>query len=190
MDLGKLAPHVKELLEACGEDPTREGLRDTPERYLKSLAFFTSGYQKDPQAIARKGLFHNPVDDMILVRNIEFYSLCEHHMVPFYGVAHIGYIPNEHIIGLSKIPRIVDVFARRFQVQERMTRQIADALSEALQPKGIGVVVKAHHLCMMMRGVEKQNSYTVTSSMLGCFRDLATRKEFLSHIQSDGPRLA
>ena len=187
MDLQNMSKHVAELLKACGEDPDREGLKRTPERYLKSLAFFTSGYSMDPKKIAAQGLFHNPVDDMILVRNVEFYSLCEHHMVPFYGVAHIGYIPNEKIIGLSKIPRVIDVFARRFQVQERMTRQISEALEEVLAPKGVGVVVKAYHLCMMMRGVQKQNSFTVTSSMLGCFRDLKTREEFLSHINSSGP---
>lgn len=187
MDLSGLTGHIEDLLTACGEDPEREGLKRTPERYLKSLEFFTSGYQKDPQEIAKRGLFHNPVEDMILVRNVEFYSLCEHHMVPFYGVVHVGYIPNEKIIGLSKIPRIVEVFARRFQVQERMTRQIAEALETALAPKGVGVVVKAHHLCMMMRGVQKQSSFTVSSSMLGCFRDLKTREEFLAHIHSPGP---
>ena len=187
MDLSTLTGHVKDLLTACGENPEREGLKRTPERYLKSMEFFTSGYHKDPQEIAKRGLFHNPVDDMILVRNVEFYSMCEHHMVPFYGVVHVGYIPNEKIIGLSKIPRIVDVFARRFQVQERMTRQIAESIDTALAPKGVGVVVKAYHLCMMMRGVQKQNSFTVSSSMLGCFRDLETREEFLSHIHAAGP---
>ena len=187
MDLASLTGHVKDLLTACGEDATREGLQCTPERYLKSLAFFTSGYQKDPQKIINQGLFHNPVDDMILVRNVEFFSLCEHHLVPFYGSVHVGYIPNGKIIGLSKIPRVVEVFARRLQVQERMTRQIAEALDTSLAPKGVGIVVKAYHLCMMMRGVQKQSSFTVTSSMLGCFRDAKTREEFLSHIHAPGP---
>ena len=171
---------VRRQLELLGEDPTREGLLRTPLRVAKSLAWLTRGYALDVAAVVGEGVFEEGHENMILVRDIELYSLCEHHLLPFFGKAHIAYIPNGRIVGLSKLPRLVDMFARRLQVQERLTGEIAAALQQVLAPHGVGVVVEAYHLCMMMRGVEKQNSRTITSALLGVFRDDArTRDEFL-----------
>ena len=176
---------VRELLERLGEDPTREGLARTPDRVARSLAELTGGYAQTVAEVVGTGVFSEEASEMILVKDIEFYSLCEHHMLPFYGRMHVAYIPDGKIIGLSKIPRIVDVFARRLQVQERMTGQIAEAIEEVLQPKGVGVVAYAHHLCMMMRGVQKQNSSAMTSCLRGSFRDdHATRAEFMALVGS------
>jgi len=173
-----------EVLRRLGEDPERDGLLKTPERVVKSMTFLTQGYTEDPTELLRGALFDVDYDEMVIVRDIEFYSLCEHHMLPFFGKAHVAYIPQGKVIGLSKVARLVDLFARRLQVQERMTRQIADAIVEAIAPQGVGVVVEAQHLCMMMRGVEKQHSMTTTSAMLGAFRNAAqTRNEFLSLIR-------
>ena len=167
-------------LAAIGEDVERDGLLDTPRRVQQSLEFLTNGYDADPADVVGDALFDESYDELVLVRDIELYSLCEHHMLPFFGKAHIGYIPRGRVVGLSKIPRLVEVFARRLQVQERLTRQIAECLDELLNPAGVGVVIEASHLCMMMRGVQKQNSSTVTSCLLGDFRyDLRTRSEFL-----------
>jgi GTP cyclohydrolase IA len=173
----------REILRRFDEDPTRDGLLRTPERVEKSMAFLTKGYQQDPTGILTDALFDVDYDEMVIVKDVEMFSLCEHHMLPFFGKVHVAYIPNGKVIGLSKIPRLVDVFARRLQVQERMTRQIADAIQEAINPQGVGVVIEARHLCMMMRGVEKQNSSTVTSAMLGVFQKHNTRAEFLSLVR-------
>jgi GTP cyclohydrolase I len=171
---------VRRLLELLGEDPEREGLRRTPLRVAKSFAWLTRGYDQAVEDVVGEGLFEEGHENMILVRDIELYSLCEHHMLPFFGKAHIAYIPDRRIVGLSKLPRIVDMFARRLQVQERLTEQIARAIEDVLRPRGVGVVVEAFHLCMMMRGVEKQNSKTITSALRGTFRsDAKTRDEFL-----------
>ncbi len=178
-----LASSIKNILKYINEDPTREGLVNTPDRYAKALQFLTSGYEKDPKKVLNGAIFEEVYDQMVVVKDIELFSLCEHHMLPFFGKAHLAYIPNGRIVGLSKVARMVDVFARRLQVQERLTTQIAETLSSLLQPRGIGVVIEAKHLCMMMRGVEKQNSSMITSAMLGEFRENeATRKEFLSLI--------
>ena len=178
--MADIANHISSILTALGEDPSRRGLQRTPERVEKALRFLTRGYDQDPAQVIGSALFEEPHDNMVLVRDIEFYSLCEHHMLPFYGKAHVAYIPNGRIVGLSKMARVVDVFARRLQVQERMTDQIADALVDALQPRGVGVVLEAAHFCMMMRGVEKQESKTITSALRGTFRDDGrTREEFL-----------
>ena len=179
----RMAGHVRELLLELGEDPSREGLVKTPERVAKALQFLTHGYGLDPAEILRSAMFREEYQQMVIVRDIEVYSLCEHHMLPFFGKVHVAYIPDGKVIGLSKIPRLVDVFARRLQVQERLTRQIADAIEEAIHPQGVGVVIEARHLCMMMRGVEKQNSSTVTSAMVGVFLNHHTRNEFLSLIR-------
>ena len=171
---------VRRELELVGEDPNREGLVRTPARVAKSLRFLTQGYDSSPEEVVGNGVFKEEHDNMIMVRDIELYSLCEHHMLPFFGKAHVAYIPNDKIVGLSKIPRIVDVFARRLQVQERLTEEIAEGLCRVLQPSGVGVVIEAYHLCMMMRGVQKQNSKTITSALRGAFReDPKTRDEFL-----------
>jgi GTP cyclohydrolase I len=173
---------IRRQLELLGEDPDREGLLRTPERVAKSLAWLTRGYEMDVDQVVGSGLFDSEgTSNMVMVRDIELYSMCEHHMLPFFGKAHIAYIPDGRIVGLSKIPRIVEVFARRLQVQERLTEQIASALDDVLHPQGVGVVVEAYHLCMMMRGVEKQNSKTLTSAVRGSFRsDQKTREEFLT----------
>jgi len=173
--------HLARLtLAALGENPDRAGLADTPRRVQESLQFLTDGYQVDPVDVLGDALFEETYDEMVLVRDIELYSLCEHHMLPFFGKAHIGYLPRGKVVGLSKLARLVDIFARRLQVQERLTRQIAEAIQTLLDPAGVGVVIQASHLCMMMRGVQKQNSSTVTSCLLGCFRDdQRTRSEFL-----------
>lgn len=171
----------RQILVALGEDPNREGLIKTPCRAAEAMRFLTRGYQQDINNVLNGAIFEEPYEDMVIVRDIEFYSLCEHHMIPFFGKAHIAYLPAGRIIGISKLARLVDVFARRLQVQERMTVQIASALEEALRPKGVGVVVEARHLCMMARGVEKQNSNVTTSEMRGTFReDRRTREEFLN----------
>jgi GTP cyclohydrolase I len=170
-----------ELLARIGEDPTRDGLLATPRRMEKSMAFLTQGYNQSIEEVLHNALFDVDYDEMVMVRDIEFYSMCEHHLLPFFGKAHIAYVPNGKVVGLSKIPRIVDVFARRLQVQERLTQQIASAIEEAIAPQGVGVVLEASHLCMMMRGVEKQSSLTVTSSLTGVFKEnIHTRGEFLS----------
>jgi GTP cyclohydrolase I len=171
---------IRRQLELVGEDPTREGLLRTPKRVAKSLVWLTRGYRQDALSAVGEGVFAEAHDHMVMVRDIELYSLCEHHLLPFFGKAHIAYIPAGRIVGLSKLPRLVEVFARRLQVQERLTAEIAEAVQEVLQPRGVGVVIEAMHLCMMMRGVEKQNSKTITSALLGSFRDDAkTRDEFL-----------
>ncbi len=179
----------RELISRLGEDPERDGLLATPARVEKAMAFLTKGYQEDPTQILRGALFDVDYDEMVIVKDVEMFSLCEHHMLPFFGKVHVAYIPNGKVIGLSKIARLVEVFARRLQVQERMTRQIADAIQEAIAPQGVGVVIEARHLCMMMRGIEKQNSSTVTSAMVGCFRQKETRSEFLSLVRQPAPSL-
>jgi len=176
----------RELLGRFNEDPDRDGLLATPSRVEKSMAFLTKGYSQDATEILRGALFDVDYDEMVIVKDVEMYSLCEHHMLPFWGRVHVAYIPNGKVIGLSKIPRLIDVFARRLQVQERVTRQIADAIQEAIEPRGVGVVIEARHMCMMMRGVEKQQSTTVTSAMVGCFQEQPTRHEFLSLVRQPG----
>lgn len=175
----------RKIIKALGEDPAREGLLKTPERAAKAMEFLTQGYAHDAEAILRSAMFRESYNEMVLVKNIELYSLCEHHMLPFFGKAHIAYIPAGHIVGLSKIPRVVDVFARRLQVQERLTEQILNCLNETLQPQGVAVVIEAAHMCMMMRGVQKQNSVTTTSGFRGAFERIETRNEFLKLISSD-----
>ena len=177
--------HVRSILAALGENPDREGLRKTPARVMRAFRYFTKGYEEDPRAVIGDAMFTEGYSEMIIVKDIDFFSLCEHHMLPFFGRVHVAYIPDGRIIGLSKIPRIVDVFARRLQVQERMTQQIAQAIEKVLTPKGVGVVAHASHLCMMMRGVQKQNSAAMTSCLLGVFRsDPKTRNEFLGLVRS------
>jgi GTP cyclohydrolase I len=177
---------LREVLRRVGEDPSRDGLLATPGRVEKSLAFLTKGYDENATEILRGALFDEDYDEMVIVKDIEIFSLCEHHMLPFFGKVHVAYVPNGKVIGLSKIPRLVEVFARRLQIQERLTRQIADAIQDAIAPQGVGVVIEARHLCMMMRGIEKQHSSTVTSAMLGCFRKKETRLEFLSLVRQQG----
>jgi GTP cyclohydrolase I len=178
----KIVKHIRSILELLGEDTSREGLLDTPKRYAKAMEFLTSGYQKDVKKIVGKALFSEGSSEIVIVRDIELFSLCEHHLLPFYGKAHVAYIPNGKIIGLSKIPRIIDVFARRLQVQERLTTQVSEELMRLLNAHGVAVIIEAFHLCMMMRGVEKQNSYTITSSMLGVFRENETTRKELLHL--------
>jgi GTP cyclohydrolase IA len=173
----------REIIRRYDADPTRDGLEKTPERIEKALEFLTKGYREDPKDVLHGALFDVAYDEMVIVKDIEMYSLCEHHMLPFFGKVHVAYIPDGKVIGLSKAPRLVEVFARRLQVQERLTRQIAEAIQDAIHPQGVGVVIEARHLCMMMRGVEKQNSSTVTSAMLGVFQNQNTRAEFLSLIR-------
>ena len=174
----------RELIYRYDGEPTRDGLLKTPARAARAIEFLTSGLKQDAGAILRSALFEVEYDEMVVVRDIEMYSLCEHHMLPFFGRVHIGYLPRGKVVGLSKLPRLVNVFARRLQVQERMTREIADAILEAIEPRGVGVIVEAQHLCMMMRGVEKQASHTVTSAMLGAFRRGPTRQEFLELVRA------
>ncbi|WP_108867284.1 GTP cyclohydrolase I FolE [Aquimarina aquimarini] len=180
---------VKEKFESIikdlGEDTTREGIVKTPERAAKAMQFLTQGYHQDPTEILKGAMFKEDYDDMVIVKDIELYSLCEHHMLPFFGKAHIAYIPNGHIVGLSKLPRIVDVFARRLQVQERLTHDILECINTTLKPKGVAVVIEASHMCMMMRGVQKQNSVTTTSGFRGQFEKIETRSEFLRLITAD-----
>ena len=176
---------LRELLIRIGEDPDRDGLVRTPERMQKSLAYLTQGYKRNPEEVLQGALFDVTYDEMVIVKDIEMFSLCEHHLLPFFGKVHVAYIPNGKVLGLSKIPRIVDIFARRLQVQERLTVQIAETIQHALEPQGVGVVIEARHLCVMMRGVEKQHSAAVTSHMLGSFRHSQnTREEFLSLIRN------
>ncbi len=175
---------VREMIVRLGEDPEREGLSRTPERVEKAMHFLVKGYKDDPEALLRKALFTVTYDEMVIVKDVEMFSLCEHHLLPFFGKVHVAYIPNGKVIGLSKIPRLIEAFSRRLQIQERLTTQIAEAIQNAIEPQGVGVVIEAKHLCMMMRGVEKQHSSAVTSSMLGCFRsEEETRTEFLSLIR-------
>ena len=180
-----LKEKVTEILSEIGEDPDREGLLKTPERVSKAWQFLTHGYGVDPKEILTQALFQETYSEMILVKDIEIYSLCEHHMLPFFGKAHVAYIPNGHIVGLSKIPRVVDVFARRLQVQERLTHDILECINKTLKPKGVAVVIEAAHMCMMMRGVQKQNSVTTTSGFRGQFEKIETRNEFLKLISAD-----
>jgi GTP cyclohydrolase IA len=180
-----IADHMRAVLESLGEDPQREGLARTPERSERALKFLTSGYSVDPRQVVNGALFNVKYDEMVIVKDIEFFSLCEHHLLPFFGKMHVAYLPNEKVVGLSKLPRIVDIFARRLQIQERLTQQIAETLQELVEPRGVGVICEARHFCMMMRGVEKQHSGTVTSAMLGAFRtNKETRDELLSLVTS------
>jgi GTP cyclohydrolase I len=180
-----LKDNYSEILKGVGEDILREGIVKTPERAAKAIQYLTSGHCEDPAEILRSAMFAEDYHDMVIVKDIEIYSLCEHHILPFYGKAHIAYIPNGHIVGLSKIPRVVDVFARRLQVQERLTHDILECINTTLQPKGVAVVIEASHLCMMMRGIQKQNSVTTTSGFRGQFERIETRNEFLKLISSD-----
>jgi GTP cyclohydrolase I len=181
LDEESISSMMKKILSRIGEDPTREGLVRTPDRAEKALRFLTSGYQTDVQSIVNGALFNQKVDEMVVVKDIEFYSMCEHHLLPFFGTMHVAYLPKDKVIGLSKIPRIVDMFARRLQLQERLTQEVATTIQDVLEPRGVGVICEARHFCMMMRGVEKQHSGTVTSAMLGSFRkNKATRDEFLA----------
>ncbi|HXA68384.1 MAG TPA: GTP cyclohydrolase I FolE [Bryobacteraceae bacterium] len=180
-DEESIASMMRKILSRIGEDPSREGLVRTPDRAEKALRFLTSGYQTDVQSIVNGALFNQKVDEMVVVKDIEFYSMCEHHLLPFFGTMHVAYLPKDKVIGLSKIPRIVDMFARRLQLQERLTQDVAQTIQDVLEPRGVGVICEARHFCMMMRGVEKQHSGTVTSAMLGAFREgKETRDEFLS----------
>ena len=184
MRLDEYAALVRRQLELVGEDPNRDGLVRTPSRVASAMEWLTRGYDLDVRQVVGEGIFDEEHENMVMVRDIELYSLCEHHMLPFFGKAHVAYIPNKRIVGLSKLPRIVEMFARRLQVQERLTEQVAEAIEEVLQPRGVGVVIEAFHMCMMMRGVQKQNTIVTTSAMLGGFRDdPRTRSEFLSHIR-------
>ena len=181
---GNIADLVRQMIVQLGEDPNREGLRRTPERFEKALRFLTSGYRQDPAKILNGAMFSVTYDEMVVVKDIEVYSLCEHHLLPFFGKCHVAYIPNKKVVGLSKIARLVNMYARRLQIQERLTSQIAHTLEDQLSPQGVGVIVEARHLCMVMRGVEKQNSAAMTSAMLGVFREnKQTRDEFLSLIR-------
>ncbi|MFI5107663.1 MAG: GTP cyclohydrolase I FolE [Terriglobales bacterium] len=178
---------LRELIVRLGEDPGRDGLLRTPERMQRSLEYLTKGYREDPQKLLKGALFNVDYDEMVIVKDIEMFSLCEHHLLPFFGKVHVAYIPQGKVIGLSKLPRLIDIFARRLQVQERLTTQIAETIQRAIEPQGVGVVIEARHLCMMMRGVEKQHSSAVTSSMLGAFREeKETRDEFLALIRGKG----
>ena len=176
-----LKDNYKKIITELGENPDREGVLKTPERAAKAMQFLTQGYELDAEKILKKAMFKEDYDEMVVVKNIELYSLCEHHMLPFFGKAHIAYIPNGHIVGLSKLPRVVDVFARRLQVQERLTHDILECLNKTLQPQGVAVVIEAQHMCMMMRGVQKQNSTTTTSGFRGQFEKIETRNEFLNN---------
>lgn len=179
-----ISENYTQILDLLGENAMREGLLKTPERASKAMKFLTEGYEMDPQQILQSAMFKEDYNEMVIVKDIELYSLCEHHLLPFFGKAHIAYIPNGHIVGLSKIPRVVDVFSRRLQVQERLTEQILDCINETLKPDGVAVVIEASHMCMMMRGVQKQNSTTTTSGFRGSFKDTDTRNEFLKLVSS------
>lgn len=182
-EIEALASHYKNIIPLLGEDANREGLLDTPTRVAKAMQFLTKGYNEDPEAILKKALFKEDYSQMVIVKDIDFYSLCEHHMLPFWGKVHVAYIPNGYITGLSKIPRVVDVYARRLQVQERLTLQIKNCIQETLNPLGVMVVIEAQHMCMQMRGVEKQNSLTTTSDFTGAFNQAKTREEFINLIK-------
>ena len=187
LDTASTQDLYRELIRRIGEDPTRDGLVDTPRRMEKSMAYLTRGYDQSVSEVLHQALFDVDYDEMVIVKDIEFFSLCEHHLLPFFGKAHVAYVPNGKVIGLSKTARVVDVFARRLQVQERLTTQVAEAISDAIAPQGVAVILEAQHLCMMMRGVEKQHSSTVTSAMLGVFKSqLQTRNEFLSLVRRQG----
>jgi GTP cyclohydrolase I len=182
---GRIAERVREIIGDLGENPDRDGLTRTPERFEKALRFLTSGYQQDAAKILNGAMFDVAYDEMVVVKDIELYSLCEHHLLPFFGKCHVAYLPDKKVVGISKVARLVDMFARRLQIQERLTSQIANAIQEQLHPQGVGVIIEARHLCMVMRGVEKQNSTTTTSAMLGAFRDnKQTRDEFLALVNS------
>jgi len=186
LDSRRIAGHVREIIKLIGEDPSREGLRKTPERYEKALKFLTSGYLQNADNILNGATFSVAYDEMVVVKDIEFFSLCEHHILPFFGKCHVAYLPNKRVIGLSKVARLVNMFARRLQIQERLTSQIASAIEEKISPEGVGVVIEARHLCMQMRGVEKQCGQAVTSAMLGGFRhNKQTRDEFLALIRTN-----
>jgi GTP cyclohydrolase I len=186
VEIDDLSEQYRRILEGVGEDPSREGLLKTPARAAAAMKFLTQGYSQNLEVILNNAIFEEDNNNMVLLRDIEFYSMCEHHLLPFYGKCHVAYIPNGKIVGVSKLARIVDMFARRLQVQERMTNQIADAIEEALQPRGVGVVAEGVHLCMVMRGVEKQHSKMTTSAMRGAFQDLPTRMEMMNLIRSNG----
>ena len=181
----QIKSYFEEIIDLLGENKNREGLLKTPERASKALKFLTEGYEKDPEQVLQSAMFQENYNEMVIVKDIELYSLCEHHMLPFFGKAHLAYIPNGHIVGLSKLPRIVDIFSRRLQVQERLTEQILDCVNSTLNPKGVAVVIEASHMCMMMRGVQKQNSTTTTSGFRGAFKDTDTRNEFLNLVKSN-----
>ncbi|SJZ55809.1 GTP cyclohydrolase I FolE [Porphyromonas cangingivalis] len=182
--ISDLAVHYKSTINILGEDINREGLVKTPQRVAKAMRFLTQGYRQDPAAVLRSAMFREDYQQMVIVKDIDFYSMCEHHMLPFFGKAHIAYIPNKYITGLSKLPRVVDIFARRLQVQERLTTEIKDCIQDTLNPMGVMVVIEAQHMCMQMRGVQKQNSITTTSDFTGVFQDQRTREEFMSLIRS------
>lgn len=182
--ISDLAVHYKSTIDILGEDINREGLIKTPQRVAKAMRFLTQGYRQDPAAVLRSAMFREDYQQMVIVKDIDFYSMCEHHMLPFFGKAHIAYIPNKYITGLSKLPRVVDIFARRLQVQERLTTEIKDCIQDTLNPMGVMVVIEAQHMCMQMRGVQKQNSITTTSDFTGVFQDQRTREEFMSLIRS------
>ena len=181
----QIKSYFEEIIDLLGENKNREGLLKTPERASKALKFLTEGYEKDPEQVLQSAMFQENYNEMVIVKDIELYSLCEHHLLPFFGKAHLAYIPNGHIVGLSKLPRIVDIFSRRLQVQERLTEQILDCINSTLNPKGVAVVIEASHMCMMMRGVQKQNSTTPTSGFRGAFKDTDTRNEFLNLVKSN-----
>jgi GTP cyclohydrolase I len=180
----QIKTNYEDIIHLLGVDKLREGLLKTPERASKAMKFLTEGYEKDPKQILQSAMFEEDYNEMVIVKDIELYSLCEHHLLPFFGKAHIAYIPNGHIVGLSKLPRVVDVFSRRLQVQERLTEQILDCINNTLNPKGVAVIIEASHMCMMMRGVQKQNSTTTTSGFRGAFKETDTRNEFLNLVQS------
>ncbi|MBL6870664.1 MAG: GTP cyclohydrolase I FolE [Flavobacteriaceae bacterium] len=180
----QIKTNYEDIIHLLVEDKLREGLLKTPERASKAMKFLTEGYEKDPKQILQSAMFEEDYNEMVIVKDIELYSLCEHHLLPFFGKAHIAYIPNGHIVGLSKLPRVVDVFSRRLQVQERLTEQILDCINNTLNPKGVAVIIEASHMCMMMRGVQKQNSTTTTSGFRGAFKETDTRNEFLNLVQS------
>ena len=181
----QIKSYFEEIIDLLGENKNREGLLKTPERASKALKFLTEGYEKDPEQVLQSAMFQENYNEMVIVKDIELYSLCEHHLLPFFGKAHLAYIPDGHIVGLSKLPRIVDIFSRRLQVQERLTEQILDCINSTLNPKGVAVVIEASHMCMMMRGVQKQNSTTTTSGFRGAFKDTDTRNEFLNLVKSN-----
>ncbi|MDC2996842.1 GTP cyclohydrolase I FolE [Flavobacteriaceae bacterium] len=181
----QIKSYFEEIIDLLGENKNREGLLKTPERASKALKFLTEGYEKDPEQVLQSAMFQENYNEMVIVKDIELYSLCEHHLLPFFGKAHLAYIPNGYIVGLSKLPRIVDIFSRRLQVQERLTEQILDCINSTLNPKGVAVVIEASHMCMMMRGVQKQNSTTTTSGFRGAFKDTDTRNEFLNLVKSN-----
>ena len=180
----KIKSNYENILNLLGENKDRDGLLKTPERAAKAISFLTEGYDKNPHKILQSAMFKESYSEMVIVKDIELYSLCEHHLLPFFGKAHIAYIPNGHIVGLSKLPRVVDIFSRRLQVQERLTEQILDCINDTISPKGVAVVIEASHMCMMMRGVQKQNSITTTSGFRGAFKNIDTRNEFLNLIQA------